>query len=215
MPSSKIITPLLGGSFYHIFNRGINRENIFFQKRNYFYFLQLLDTFRSDYISVIAYCLLPNHFHIVIKINEAIKISSEIGIPSLKKDGIPMQVITNEVEIGKYVSNQFRKLFITYTMAINKQENRTGSLFDKNFKRIEITENEYLLYAIFYTHYNPEKHGIAPNFRTYKFSSYQAIISDSSTKINKNLVLNIFDGKADFVNYHSGWHEENENIILE
>lgn len=163
----------------------------------------------SDYISVLAYCLLPNHFHLVIKINDLIR------IPSLQKDGIPKQAITNEVEIGKFVSNQLRRLFITYTMAINKQEDRTGSLFDKNFKRIEITENEYLLYAIFYTHFNPEKHGIVTNFRTYKFSSHQAIISDSSTRVDKNLVLKIFDGKDEFINYHYGWHEEKKNIILE
>ena len=62
---------------------------------------------------------------------------------SQKKDGI---LITDENEIGKFVSNQFRRLFITYTMAINKQENRTGSLFDKNFKRLEITDNEYFIF---------------------------------------------------------------------
>jgi REP element-mobilizing transposase RayT len=210
MPAIKTITPLLGGSYYHIFNRGINGQEIFFQERNYIYFLQLIDKYLSEYISVLAYCLLPNHFHLVIKLNETIK------IPSVERDGISeLQEIKDESEIGKFISNQFRRMFITYTMAINKQENRTGSLFDKNFKRLEITENEYLLYAIFYTHFNPEKHGFSNNFTQYNFSSYQTIISQKPTKTDRNLVLDIFAGKEDFIDYHSGWHDEKESLILE
>ncbi len=123
--------------------------------------------------------------------------------------------LTNDEEIGKFVSNQFRRLFITYTMAINKQENRTGSLFDKNFKRLEITENEYLLYVIFYTHYNPEKHGINNNFRNYKFSSYSAFCNNKTTKIDKDLVFYIYDGFDGFMNYHFVMHDEKDAVILE
>jgi len=54
MPAVNIITPILGSNYYHIFNRGINRQNIFFSERNYFYFLQLVNRFLSDYISVLA-----------------------------------------------------------------------------------------------------------------------------------------------------------------
>ncbi len=239
MPSVKVLTPILGSNYYHIFNRGINRQNIFFSERNYFYFLQLINQFLSDYISVLAYCLLPNHFHLIIKVNEKIKIQSNEkanvhisqkseGIPSLYKDEIlkykrdsiskkKMESIelTNDEEIGKFVSNQFRRLFITFTMAINKQENRTGSLFDKNFKRLEITENEYLLYAIFYAHYNPEKHRINSIFRSYKFSSYLAFCNNKTTKIDKKLVLDIYDGLDGFVNYHSVMHDEREAVIIE
>lgn len=121
--------------------------------------------------------------------------------------------MVDEIEIGKFVSNQLRRLFITYSMAINAQEKRTGSLFDKNFKRLKITENEYLLYAIFYTHFNPEKHAFIQNFHSYNFSSFQAIISKNPTKVNRKLVLEIFNGKNAFIEYHSGWH--NESIILD
>ncbi len=74
MPAINIITPILGSNYYHIFNRGINRQNIFFSDRNYLYFLQLIDRFLSEYISILAYCLLPNHFHLIIKVNEKIAI---------------------------------------------------------------------------------------------------------------------------------------------
>ena len=201
MPSLKIITPISGGNYYHIFNRGINRQTIFFNENNYRHFLGLIDKFLTSNVSILAYCLLQNHFHLVIKVKEKIMIDSI--------------EISDDEKIGKIVSNQFRKLFIAYSMALNIQEKRTGSLFDKNFKRIEITENEYLKYAIFYTHYNPEKHGIATEFRQYKYSSYSAIINNKTTKIDRKTVLEIFDGKDDFINYHSVLHDERDDFAAE
>ena len=198
MPSLKVITPILGGSYYHIYNRGINSQIIFFNDNNYRYFLRLMDQLITPYVSVLAYALIQNHFHLVIKVNNV-----------LKTDSIE---ISDDVEIGKIVSNQFRKLFIAYSMALNIQEKRTGSLFDKNFKRIEITENEYLKYAIFYTHYNPEKHGNATDFRQYGYSSYSAIISNKTTKIDRKTVLEIFDGREDFIHYHSVLHDERDEF---
>lgn len=204
MPSIKNITPLQAGSYYHIFNRGINHQNIFFQERNYHYFLQLLDKNLSDYIEVLAYCLLPNHFHLIIKVKEVISAQTD------DKDSI-----LTEEEISKYIPDQFRKMFISYSQAINKQEFRDGPLMSSKFKRLEITKHEYLEYAIFYVHFNPEKHGVIPKFKDYKFSSYNAILSESATKVNRSLVLEIFRGKADFVDFHNGWHNEKEAIILE
>jgi REP element-mobilizing transposase RayT len=203
MPSVKTITPLLGGGYYHIFNRGINRQLLFFQERNYFHFLELLKKYVADYADVLAYCLLPNHFHLVIRIKDVI----------FQKDDI--LEMKKEDETGKFVSNQFRKLFVAYTMAINKQECRTGNLFDRTFKRLEITEHEYLQYVIFYSHYNPEKHGITTNFKNFRFSSYSAFLSKQNTSISRDLVFEIFDGKEGFISYHNVMHDERENLQLE
>jgi len=203
MPSIKTTTPILGGNYYHIFNRGINSQKIFFTEDNYHYFLKLLNKYLVSHISIISFVLLPGHFHLVIKVNDSIK-----GIP-------PSDDITGESEVGNYVSEQFRRMFIAYSMAINKQEKRTSSLLDKNFKRIEITEHEYLQYCIFYVHFNPEKHGYTTNFKNYKFSSYLTYLSNKKTQIARQLGLDIFVDLESFVNYHNVWHDEKDDYLLE
>lgn len=206
MPANNTITPLLGGSYYHIFNRGINRGILFFQPKNYEYFLSLWKKYLNECVEVLAYCLLPNHFHFLIKLSEKIEIKSNSG---------EIQLIESEGEIGELVSERLRRLFISYSQAINKQEQRTGGLFVRNFKRIEIEDEEHLKYLFFYIHFNPEKHTIGTGFKNYKYSSYNAYISNKSTSISKTHGLELFDGIDGILNFHNYYHEEKEKLILE
>lgn len=112
-------------------------------------------------------------------------------------------------------SERLRRLFISYSQAINKQENRSGSLFTRNFKRIELEDDTHLKYLFFYIYFNPLKHGISSDFRKYKYSSFKAYISSKPTNISKNLGLELFDGMDSFWAFHNFLHEEKENLILE
>ena len=96
-------------------------------------------------------------------------------------DSIPLRdgIVTPE----KTVSEQFRKLFISYSQAINKQENRTGSLFQKNFKRKEIKKESYFTWLVFYIHSNPVKAKLSKTFSSWKFSSYNALLSQNATMV--------------------------------
>lgn len=202
MPSIKTITPLQEDSYYHIFNRGNNRQQVFFTEDNYKYFLKLFDEYMSSVMSLLAYCLVDNHFHLLVKVHDEKEI--HLGMSSFSRDDIP-----------KRISNQFRSFFISYSMAINKQENLCGNLFDRPFKRLEIDDEDYLLYVAFYIHYNPQKHGLTDDFRNYKFSSWKAYNSNNPTKLNRKLLFELFGGKQEFLEYHKYFHEEKENFILE
>ncbi len=220
MPSIKTITPILGGSYYHIFNRGSNRQSIFYTPGNYTYFLKLLHQFLGNYVQFLAYALLPNHFHLILKVNDEISVEQKgnKGNRSLEEENGSFgsfSIIKDENEVGKAVVRQLKRMFITYAVAINKQENRVGNLFDPKYKRLEITNQEYLFYAIFYTHFNPEKHGLTDNFKNYRYSSFKAFLGSAPTNINRKLVFEIFGDFEDFVNYHNGWHEERSDIELE
>lgn len=178
MPDLKSILPLEQDRYYHIFNRGNNYEKIFYTHENYLYFLRKYKQYLSNSIDTYAYCLMPNHFHLLIKTKDTSNSENE-------------------------ASENFRRFFISYSMSINKQENRSGSLFLKNFKRIIVESNEYLKNLIFYIHHNPVKHGYTEDLKDYKHSSYQSLLSTSETNLKRKEVMNeIFGNKNEFIEFH-------------
>lgn len=160
-------------SFYHIYNRGINSESIFLSDDNKSYFLKLFSKYLTDNIEVYAYCLMNNHFHIVVKV----------------------------IEDEKIVTQAFSNLFNAYAKAFNKQNIRTGSLFEKHFKRIKIQDENYLRNIIQYVHLNP-KHHLNIDYKNYKFSSFQSMISSKETKLARTEVLSYFDDIDNFIFCH-------------
>lgn len=151
---------LLKNEIYHIYNQGNNKARIFFQERNYDYFLSLVEKFILSYSDILAYCLMPNHFHFLVHCNEN-------SIVKMKHGG-------NEIT---QLSNGFRKLQISFAHAINKQENRTGSLFRQNAKAKLIADENYATTCFHYIHQNPLKANLVPNLEEWKYSSYNEYIN--------------------------------------
>ncbi len=148
---------------YHIYNRGINGAPIFKSEENKRYFLSLFDKYLKDKISVLAFCLMDNHYHFLVEI-----IADEKG-----------------------VTQGFSNLFNAYAKAFNIQENRTGSLFEKHYKRKLIEDEKYFTNLFSYIHNNPKV-----NKEHERFSSYRHYLSDSqpdSFLLNKDLAFTLFD----------------------
>jgi putative transposase len=195
--------PLESGHFYHIFNRGNNRENLFYKAENYRYFLVKYDEYLSEYVDTYAYCLLPNHFHLLVRIKENL---------------LPLQTGAKiHTEAEKIVSEAFRRFFTSYSKSINKQEGRIGSLFQKNFRRKEVGNAAYFRNMINYIHTNPVKHKIARDFRAYPHSSYKRMLFDKPSKLFKEQVLAWFGSKNAFEEFHDSDMDERDikDLIIE
>lgn len=190
--------------FYHIFNRGNNSENLFYTHENYLYFLKKYDQYLYSYLDLYAYCLLPNHFHLLVKVKR-------------KKDFIVFQNLKNMNDISSIISQQFSNLFNGYAKAINKQQARSGSLFQKNFKRIIINNHKYLTNLIHYIHTNPQNHGLSDDFSNWPYSSYAKYLIAKKSKLPKTEVLDWFGSVEEYKVYHNMIIKEKsiENIILE
>jgi len=182
--------PLESNEYYHIYNRGNKKINIFNKPENYRYFLKKYADYLSNYIDTYAYCLLPNHFHLLIRVK------------SVEEFDFIDSEISND-EISKTVTNQFRLFFMSYAKAINRQENLTGSLFQKIFRRKRIDDLNYLFRVVGYIHSNAFLHGIHKSIETYPYSSYQTIISDRTTLLKRKEVLDWFEGKSEFIDSHN------------
>ncbi|RLD52271.1 MAG: transposase [Bacteroidetes bacterium] len=219
--SSHYFKPLLPDNFYHILNRGNNKEKLFYKKDNYDYFLKKYDNYLSDYLTTYAYCLLGNHFHLLVKLNT----TKQIIQTAEKLKDIPNRLSKfNELAkselpkiAGLIISNQFRKFFMAYAKAINNQEKRTGSLFQKNFERFKIDNIRYLNNVIEYIHKNPVHHGFTNNFKDYPYSSYERIIIPKPSKLPKHEILENFNGKENYIRFHKEKHSFNiiRNYIVE
>ncbi|RYZ50347.1 MAG: hypothetical protein EOO14_19480 [Chitinophagaceae bacterium] len=105
-------------------------------------------------------------------------------------------------DFSQIVSEAFRRFFLCYAKSIKIQEGRTGSLFEKNFKRKEVTNSDHLYWLVNYIHRNPETHGFTADFHKYPHSSYASILCDIPTKLKRQEVLDMFGGREAFVRFH-------------
>ncbi|MCO6490512.1 MAG: Dna2/Cas4 domain-containing protein [Phaeodactylibacter sp.] len=196
MTHKKYYPPLLPGRFFHIFNRGNNGDNLFYQERNYAYFLRKYFAYLSPVLDTYCYSLLPNHFHILARVKEEDVVigHKRDAIPgprdTQRRDGIPGQ--GREKEAALWVSELFRRFFLGYSQAIRKQEGRTSSLFQKNFKRLEVDSESYLINLVLYIHANSQLHGLCSDFREYGHSSYDIFSHALETPIRRSEVLEWF-----------------------
>lgn len=184
---------------YHIWSHANGNENLFKEENNYFYFLEKYQKYILPIVDTYAYCLMPNHFHLMIRIKPEDTIINYVknSKPSFKNSESPE-------EFSKIISLQFSHLFNAYTQAYNKVYKRKGSLFIPNFKRKLIEDESYYSWLILYIHRNPIHHGFSKKFEDWKFSSYKSYLSNGNTKIKKNEVLEWFGGLKGFQEFHSG-----------
>jgi REP element-mobilizing transposase RayT len=183
--------PLEPGHFYHVYNRGNNSENIFVEDKNYPFFLDKWGLYLDDYLDVLAYCLMPGHFHFLVQIKDKKELKEVAG-----KD------LTGFKNLSGLLSKQFSKLFNSYAKSFNKVYDRNGNLFQRPFKRIEVDSRDYLIKLIHYIHHNPIHHEFTNNYDDWPYSSYKACLSNHSTKIKRKKVLDYFCGKNKFISFH-------------
>lgn len=133
------------GNIYHIYNRGVGRQPIFLEEDNYRYTLQLMKKYIGQLeVTVIAYCLMPNHYHFLIR-----------------QDGVQAAGLLPQ------------RVFNSYTKAFNKRYQRSGTLFEGRYRAIHVDRDDYLLHLCRYTHANPVKAGLVSYPEDWSYSNYQ------------------------------------------
>ncbi|MBO9620883.1 MAG: transposase [Niabella sp.] len=158
-------------TYYHIYNHANGDDNLFREKENYNFFLKKYRQHIDPIAETIAWCLLPNHFHLLVKIK------SEEAIAETH----PKFQTLDEFEARTaFLSKQFANFFSSYTQAFNKVYKRRGSLFIKNFKRKEVLDDDYLRNLILYIHLNPVKHGFKKEIDEWPWTSWQTFPNEYS-----------------------------------
>ena len=179
------------GGTYHVYNRGVNRCNLFYEKGNYLYFMRLFALHVAPIVEVFAYCLLPNHFHFLLRIFDADAILESKELHDFWKharDNRPHQYFSN--------------FFNAFARTINNKHGRSGTLFQRPFQRKLVTTDNYFNQLITYIHRNPQKHGLVDDFRDWPYSSYDAILHEKPTRVARTAVLDYFGNQVQFRQAH-------------
>jgi putative transposase len=158
------------GNIYHVYNRGNNKQKIFFEVENYDYFLTGVGKYLSSVCDILAWCLMPNHFHFLVHANsESVKI----------------------IEDGSFKRQRFsqgiKQLLSSYSKAVNKRYHRTGSLFQQKTKALCVldSESDYALTALHHIHQNPLRANIVQRMEGWDFSSFSNYVSKRDNTLCK------------------------------
>lgn len=220
---NSITLELEENAYYHIFNRGINKTDLFTSPDTYKTFLIKYSYYCYPSVDTYSFCLLKNHFHLLIRIRSSEErdgiISSASGEsdPFLNLDSKPEYFLLKK---GQNTDTQpyrlFSHFFNSYAQYFNKREIRTGSLFSRPFKRIQIDSDQYFHRLVCYIHQNPQLHGLVKNFRVYPYSSFRIFFSNINTHLNKKETLEHFGGLTNFKQAHEDIiADKNLNYVIE
>lgn len=194
--------PFESNTVFHIYNHGNAGDNIFREEKNYYYFLKRYTHYIYPVARTYAFCLLPNHFHFMIKVRERTELSSFFG-----KD---LEGFENPQDLSNKISHQFGTLLNAYAKAFNNSYDRKGSLFRNTTKRKPVKNKNYYTHLIRYIHQNPVHHGFVKHPSKWPFSSYHIIRSKKKTQLERQEVLNWFGGKEHFMKIHEEELEINQ-----
>jgi putative transposase len=184
---------------YHVYNRGNNKQQVFEDYQDYTKFLYLLKQQITPIADLLSYCLMPNHFHLIIHANEYSVHERQFGL-----------------QFYQELSYQLSVLQSSYTKYYNKKNGTSGSMFSKKFKdrdlffnEIEMPFKRYLSTCMHYVHQNPLRAGLVKKMEDWRFSSFAEIAgSRKATFCNVELLQQL-------TGFDEGFYEESYGVIEE
>jgi hypothetical protein len=178
---------------YHIFNSGVDRRRIFLEEGHYKSFFELYARHIHPVADTYAYCLLPDHFHLLVRIKSEVELVKSVpGIEALGGTtlmGIPSQAFSN--------------FFSDYSRALHKRPGQTANLFQHLYGCIPIPDESEYLNVVLFIHQNPQRHNLCSDFREWDYSSYKVMLSDEPTFLDRKHVLDWFGNPETYESVHN------------
>lgn len=201
---AKYLADFKAGGIYHVYNRTNNKEPLFFCDENRLFFLKRFAFHLNDFVDSFCWCLLTNHFHLLIRVKSEEEIQHYLLSKPKETVTITEQLyLDKKVDLSVLIEKTFKRFFQSYAQSFNKVYNRKGNLFYKPFKRLEIENVNQLIACVVYIHTNAVKHGMIKNPFDYKWSSLHSILSNAPTRLFKTEVIRWFGGQEKFIQAHN------------
>ncbi len=190
------------GECYHVYNRGNIRQHIFYERSNYLFFLQRIREYVCAALEIVAYCLMPTHYHLLVKIKptsaQPFVLTFEASEPS-------------QVSLG---SRAMMRLAVSYTKAMNKRFERVGALFQGPFRAKHLDRTEYLVHLSRYIHLNPVTASLVKRAEEWEFSSYRDYLGvRQGTLPRPDIVLSQFPSPEAYQQFVESYAASEREVI--
>jgi putative transposase len=201
---------MLPDGTYHVYNHANGKENLFSEQKNYSFFLNRLSQHLLPVSKLCAYCLMPNHFHLLVKIRPAKELNNFVIQDAIMKKKslntansvVGSAIVFDEKQLVNKVIKSFSNFFNSYTQSYNKMYSRKGSLFIPNMKKEEVISDVSFRRVVYYIHNNPVHHKFLKSMDQWPHSSLRIFHSPLPTKLEREFVLAKFGGLDAFSHYH-------------
>ena len=204
----KFLANFAEDSIYHVYNRTNNNELLFKTDENRLFFLRQYAKYLEPFLDTFCWALLPNHFHFLVRIKGNENIKSYLKTISLEKlKPAEKRYLENAITTELLIEFEWKRFLTSYSMAFNKQHQRTGNLFHRPFKRVQVDKESHFTQTIIYIHANPFKHKICREFMDYNWSSWKSLISINPTALCRQEILDWFGGTESFIEIHKSLTE--------
>ena len=187
------------GNIYHIYNKAISNLKLFRDDSDYLFFLSKYNKYFYNYFDTYAYCLIPNHFHLLIKMKSEDEIRKFI---EEEKSKAAMKYLNKEIPINLFVSDQFRRFFSSIAIKYNNKYHHEGSIFINKMKRVRVSTDGSIQRLLCYIHHNPIHHGLTQDYNQWNYSSYNHYNSHLETNIVNQTILEWLGGQEVFNEIH-------------
>ena len=181
------VIPFLPDQYYHFYNRGNNRQAVFFERDNYLYFLLGMKKYLREQLDIVTYSLMPTHYHVLGRVKTPSETSEFSDNSEVSDGGVQAQ------NISKEVSKSMMRLGVSYTKAINKRFGRVGALFQGQFQGKPVQSYKHLLNLCIYIHANPVKDGLVSLPENWEYSNYLEWMDlRAGTLVNREFIAQNF-----------------------
>ncbi len=194
---------LIPNTIFHVYTHAVGSDNLFRDPDDYIRFLTTLPYHTRYFCDIQAYCLMPNHFHLLIRICSKSELLERALFEDVKRiNRIDKTRFMTDEELGRFLSGCLGRAFSSHSQYVNKRYERMGNLFISNFKRKVITDEEYHRNVVKYIHMNPVNHGFEVSPLNWAFSSYSYMRFMPEKHREDDDILRLFGGHSSFIAAH-------------
>jgi len=208
--------PLVPGECYHLYNRGVNRQRIFFERENYLFFLRRIRKYLvgEGETSEVAQ---TSEVHTLVGERETSEVSqtSEVCTTTVAYCLMPNHFHLLLCPHDDQLSRRMQRFSISYTKAINKRYGRVGALFQGQFQAVHVDRNEYILHLSRYLHLNPVAAGLVKRPEEWEFSSYRDYVGlRQGTLPRPDVVLSQFSTPRAYREFVESYRPGDRNVVV-